>query len=108
MIRPLWFGLAVLPACFCLTNCATTPSAKATKVADADEISVAGCSFVGQVQGSPGWGNLPTSTGMENAKNEAREKAAKLGATDIVWRSMSAAHSPYVSGLAYDCSSHWP
>jgi hypothetical protein len=86
-----------------LSGCATTPSVEAAKVADADESSVVDCRFVGEVQGSSGWGNLAASTGMENAKNEAREKAAKLGATNIVWQSVSGGYSPYATGRAYAC-----
>jgi hypothetical protein len=73
-------------------------------VADADENMVIGCKFVGQVQGSSGWGGLAASTGMENAKNEAREKAAQLGATHIVWQAISGNYTPYVTGHAYSCT----
>jgi len=38
---------------------------------------------------------------MENAKNEAREKAAQLGATDVVWQAVSGGYSPYATGRAY-------
>ena len=87
-----------------LASCATMLSERAAKIADTDEASVAGCEFVGQIKGSSGWGNLAASTGMENARNEARVNAAKLGATDIVWRSVSVGYSPYVSGTAYVCN----
>jgi uncharacterized protein YceK len=87
-----------------LAGCATVLSARAAKIADTDEASVAGCEFVGQVKASSGWGNLAARTGMENARNEARVNAAKLGATDIVWRSVSVGSSPYVSGTAYVCN----
>jgi hypothetical protein len=87
-----------------LTGCATVLTARAAKIADTDEASVAGCEFVGQVKGTSGWGNLAASTGMEKARNEARVNAAKLGATDIVWRSASVDYSPYVSGTAYVCN----
>jgi hypothetical protein len=81
-----------------LASCAATLSAQAAKIADADEASVARCEFLGQVQGY-----VAASTGKESARNEAREKAARLGATDIVWRPVSTGYSPYVSGRAYDC-----
>lgn len=93
----------VLAACLACQSCATTPSASASRVADADQGMVAGCQFVGEVQGSSGWGGLAASTGMENAKNEAREKAAKLGATNIIWHSIAGGYAPYVSGRAYSC-----
>jgi len=87
-----------------LAGCATMLSVRAAKIADADEASVAGCEFVGQVKGSSGWGTLAASTGMEKARSEAMENAAKLGATDIVWRSASVGYSPYMIGTAYDCN----
>ena len=87
-----------------LTGCTTAQFAKAAKIADTDEASVAGCEFVGQVKGTSSWGNLAASTGIEKARSEARVNAAKLGATDIVWRSASVGYSPYVSGTAYVCN----
>jgi hypothetical protein len=87
-----------------VAGCGTILSTRAAKVADADEASIASCQFVGEVQGSTGSGSLATSAELENARNEARKQAAKLGATDIVWKSISAGYSPYVSGLAYVCS----
>ena len=87
-----------------LAACATTPSAAASKVADADENMVAACRFLGEVQGSSGWGNIAASAGMENAKNEAREKAAQLGATHVVWQAVSGGYSPYATGRGYSCA----
>ena len=81
-----------------LASCAAMPSPQAAKIADADQASVARCEFLGPVIG-----HLAAPTGKESARNEAREKAAKLGATDIVWRPVSYGYSPYVSGQAYDC-----
>jgi hypothetical protein len=86
-----------------LAGCASALSARAAKLADADEASVAGCEFVGQVQGFSGGGNLAGSTGMEDARNDARKEAAKFGATHIVWRSVGG-YSPYVRGQAYICN----
>jgi len=91
-----------------LAGCSATLSARAAKIEDADEASVAGCEFLGQVMGYSGWGSLAAPAGMENARNESRDKAAKLGATDIVWRSVSGSYSAYVSGQAYDCNSSRP
>lgn len=92
-------GVAVLFA----SGCAVEPSAAASRVQEADARMVASCKYVGEVQGSSGWGNLAASAGMENAKNEARAKAAKLGATHVVWDNIAGGFSPYVSGKAYKC-----
>lgn len=73
------------------------PSAAAACVQDADTSMVASCKYLSEVQGSSGWGNLAASAGIENAKTEARENAAKLGATHIYW---TGGFDPYVSGKA--------
>src|ERR1700739_2537800 len=51
-----------------LASCAARLSEQAAKMADADEASVARCEFLGQVQG-----HVAASTGMESARNQARE-----------------------------------
>ncbi|MBY5969125.1 DUF4156 domain-containing protein [Halomonas sp. DP5Y7-2] len=79
-------------------------SESATFVKAADERRVTGCKFIGEVQGSSGWGNIAASRGMDNARNEAQEEAAKLGATHIVWMNISGGYSPFAIGRAYDCS----
>lgn len=87
-----------------MAGCSTRITPRAAAVIDADEAMVNRCAFLGNVQGSSGWGNLAASVGMENAKTEAREKAATLGATHIVWGNISGGYSPYVSGRAYLCN----
>jgi hypothetical protein len=87
-----------------LASCAVTPSKGAAQVRDADEKIIENCHFVADVEGTSGWGNLAASAGIANARNEAREKAAAAGATHIVWRSVTGAYSPTVSGRAYQCS----
>lgn len=86
-----------------MTGCATTRSALALKVSEADEKIVANCKYLGDVTGTSGWGNLAASTGVSNARNEALEKAAKLGATHVVWNQISGGYSPFVNGRAYRC-----
>lgn len=86
-----------------LSSCTTTLSASARNVKDADITIIEKCNFLGDVQGSSGWGNLAASAGMQNAKNEAREEAAVMGATHIVWTSVAGGYSPYATGKAYLC-----
>lgn len=87
-----------------LSACAVAPSSAANSVRDADAKMVETCRYVGEVDGSSGWGGLAASAGMENAKNAAREQAAtKLGATHIVWNSINGGMAPSVSGKAYKC-----
>jgi len=99
------FGLLALSmsVILILPGCATTLSQSAARVKDADMRMVENCQYVGEVHGSSGWGNLAASTGIENAKNETREKVAAMGASHVVWAGISGGYSPYVSGKAYLC-----
>ncbi len=88
---------------FALSGCTTSLSASARKVQDADMTILGKCNFLGDVQGSSGWGNLAASAGMQNAKNEAREEAAAMGATHIMWTGIAGGYSPFATGKAYNC-----
>jgi len=96
-------ALALLVAAAWLAGCATSPSREAANVQAADERAVASCRFVGDVQGSSGWGGFAASTGMQNARNEAQEAAARLGATHVVWAAAAGGFSPSAAGRAYRC-----
>ncbi len=72
-------------------------------VHDADAAMVHGCKFVGYVSGTSGWSGLAADAGESNAQNEAREKAAKLGATDIVWQTVRSGWGSTANGNAYSC-----
>jgi hypothetical protein len=89
--------------CISLAGCATTLSSAGSGVIQADEKMVAACKFLGQVEGSSGFGNIASSVGMANARNEATEKAARLGATHILFVNVSGGYSPNAQGRAYDC-----
>lgn len=86
-----------------VSSCATTPSPAASRIQAADQATVAGCTFVGDVSGSSGWGNLAASEGMQNAKNEGLERAAEMGATHVMWVNIAGGYSPYATGKAYKC-----
>jgi hypothetical protein len=88
-----------------LTGCAVPLNPAAMQIRDATDETVRGCKFVGRVKGTSGWGNKVSDVGIENSKNEARTKAAKLGATHIVWRSMSGQFSSFAEGEAFKCKS---
>lgn len=86
-----------------LAGCAVAPSQRAVAVHDADARMVESCAFLGDVQGTSGVGGLRAGTGIENAKNEARDKAAQLGATNIVWGTIEGGMGATASGKAYQC-----
>ncbi|MGX2041187.1 hypothetical protein ACWJKU_13805 [Methylocaldum sp. MU1018] len=96
-----------------LSSCATTPSSKVGAIKDTDYylLSTTECKFVGSVSGTSGWGSweniasviVPASARINHAKNEAKEQAVRLGATHIMWLSVTGASSPNVTGEAYKC-----
>ena len=98
------FLCAIILMCLALSGCATTLSSQAMRIHDADSNMIRNCKYIGEVHGSSGWGNIAASTGIQNAKNEAREQASAMGATHIVWTNISGGYSPFVSGKAYSCN----
>jgi len=100
-----WMLLIVLMSTLSSINgCATSRSAGAIRVQEADKTAVANCSYLGEVEGASGWGGfLGASTGKENAKNEALEKAVQLGATHVVWTDVGGFFVPSATGRAYKC-----
>lgn len=101
MPRKIQLSVVVLP--ILVSACATTLSPAARQVRVADTSMVSDCTFLGNAQGSSGWGNLAASTGMQNARNEAREQAADMGATHVVWENVEGGYSPSAFGKAYRC-----
>lgn len=96
-------AFAILAA-LALTGCATHLSAPAQKIQAADEKMVENCQFLGMVNGTSAFGNLTAKTGMQNASNEALERAVGLGATHIVWVNITGAYSCSAVGRAYQCN----
>ena len=85
-------------------GCATTNSEAASTVQEADEKTVAGCTFVGNVAGTSAIDGVTSTLGVRNAKLEATGKAAKLGATHVVWSSVEGTlDRSSVRGRAYKC-----
>lgn len=95
--------MTALSCTFFVSSCATTLSSAASRIQPADQSTIAGCTFVGDVSGSSGWGNLAASQGMQNAKNEGLERAANMGATHVIWANIAGGYSPYATGKAYKC-----
>jgi hypothetical protein len=85
------------------SGCATALSPAAARIQPADQSSVAGCTFLGDVSGSSDWGNLAATQGMQNARNEGLEQAAAMEATHVVWINIAGGYSPYANGKAYKC-----
>jgi len=97
---------AALLACLglFLPGCVTTRTAAAAKVKDADEGKVANCTYLGEVSGTSDSSFVMASgTSVENAKSDAAEKAASMGATHIVWGTFSGGRYTTIPGQAYKC-----
>lgn len=103
MNRAMIARLSAMLVVTAMAGCAVTPSREALAVHDADAASVAHCRFVGYVSGTSGWGAAAGDTGEANAQNEAREKAARLGATNIVWQTVHSGWGSTANGNAYRC-----
>ena len=105
MNKQLRRGFSCLASTLLLISagCATTLSPAAASIQPADQSTIVGCTFVGDVSGSSGWGNLAASQGMQNAKNEGLEQAAAMGATHVIWVNIAGGYSPYANGKAYKC-----
>lgn len=98
---------SVFIALIVFSGCATTLSDRASRIRWVDQPeAVAGCDFVGIVDGSStqsGVANI--STGRNNARNEALERAAKKGATHIHWLSSDESFSGiHITAEAFRCS----
>jgi hypothetical protein len=95
-------GMSLLLASL-VTACATTPSPAAQRIIVTEASHVARCTYLSDVEGSSGFGNLASSTGIQNAKNEALDKAAAAGATHVVWTNTSWFMGSSAAGKAYRC-----
>lgn len=84
-------------------GCSSTASLSAMKIKPAEQQSMQTCTYLGDVQGSSGLGGLAASQGMKNSKIEAKESAAKMGATHIVWSNIAGGFTPSAFGKAYKC-----
>ncbi|AYO17042.1 DUF4156 domain-containing protein [Vibrio owensii] len=86
-----------------LFGCATSPSPEASKIAFSNEKGVENCAYLGPVDGSSGVGGMMSSVGVNNARNDALEVAASLGATHLVNKSASGGWGSTFLADAYRC-----
>jgi hypothetical protein len=98
-------ALVATLASMLLPSCASTPSASAASIIEADEKAVSQCTFLALVSGSSMLGGAVQERARENARTAALESAAKKGATHIVWTDVSSTLSNGASaqGRAYRC-----
>lgn len=85
-------------------GCATTLPPYAAQVIEADEAMVVGCEFLGTFNGTSGWGGTAgAGVGGNNAKNAAIKRAARAGATHVVFMSLSGGMFTNAAGRGYRC-----
>ncbi len=84
-----------------IAACATAPVAPHAALREVDETEVANCRLVGRFESNSA---QPGEAGMEQAREEARARAAAAGATTVVtdreWQSPDAV---VAAVKAYDC-----
>jgi hypothetical protein len=99
-------GVLFAFAACALAGCATMPSPQAARVAEVGAGMVSGCHSLGTVHGSSLVDGVGQSTGVRNAKTEAREQAARWGANAIVWTHVTQRYwgAELVTGDAYKCA----
>lgn len=99
MYRALCLGVAVVALASCVTQ--ETPAASRIRIADQNMVTK--CRFLGDVRGTSGFSGVAAATGQQNAMNEALNKAAKMGATDVVWNTVASGWGSNAFGAAYRC-----
>lgn len=104
--RPM-AAMVALAACANTTpqQVETTPSqGAAVSVRVSDAAHVKGCKFLGSITKSRYSGMLFAGSGLHKAQRYVLEAAAHMGATDVVWGSMTAGGPVQTaSGSAYRC-----
>lgn len=95
--------LIVIASAIILSGCSTSPSRAALMIRYADINGVSDCEYLGPVRGTSGWGGIVNGVGINNAENEALNKAARIGATHIVNKNASGGWGSTFLADAYRC-----
>lgn len=87
-------------------GCAAKATPRAAALIEADPNGVAGCKLLGTVRGGSMFGGAAAAVAADNAMIDAREKAAKMGATHLVFLSVDGGNSnvgAQATARAYAC-----
>lgn len=100
-MKPILVAISciLLPACTSISNKAA--SIKETNLKMVKELN---CKFLGKVSVTTSTRGQSFAEGINEAKNLAREEAADLGATHILWTDTERGFVSTVKGDAYYCS----
>lgn len=87
-------------------GCLATRPPDAAAIKEADERMVAHCTYLGDVAGSSMMSNMAAERGRQNAKTGALKQAAELGATHVVWSTITSTSGggSQANGKAYRCA----
>lgn len=106
MTRHVFGLLAALVLAGCGSSPAT-PSATARSVRDGDLATInRDCKLLGTVNGRSLFGGASDDSRIENARNDAREKAAAMGATHVLFIASDTSgmlNTGHASARAYRC-----
>ena len=102
--------VCALIAALVLTACGSspaTPSATARSVQDGDPATInRDCKLLGTVNGRSMFGGAADETRIQNAMNDAREKAAAMGATHVIFIASDTSgilNTGHAAARAYRC-----
>lgn len=97
-VAAIAIGAAVL-TCSCTSL--STEGRKVRVTANPDVVR--GCTFVGNVSGSSGWGNAAAAAGEESVQNQMQNETARLGGNVLFLVSSRAGFTARGVGEAYAC-----
>ena len=106
LLRSSLSALLLLSVSFYCVACESTRPPEAAAIREADQKMVDACTFLGDVSGSSMMANMAAERGRQNAKTGALKQAAKLGATHVVWTSVTSGmdQGSQANGKAYRCA----
>ena len=92
-----------IAAAVLLMACAT-PTSGGSRIGDLDSNSATDCQYLADISESQYSGMLFAGQGLEGARAKVRNRASDMGATHVVWGSMSAGGAVQVaSAKAHKC-----
>jgi len=95
MKAPILFAAVILIA--------SADASAGSDIREVDEAKVAHCTFVADIEGRSVFGERLKEQAVKKAKEDARGKASKAGATDIVWGKVSSTDITTIAAKAYHC-----
>lgn len=93
--------LVTMIGCCVLSGCVYVPSQPIQGIRELSEQVPTSCRFLGEVQGESHFSFL--ALGEELARSRAKDKAALLGATHVVWMQREAGWVHLTVARAYRC-----